>query len=371
MGLVGTGLARGMSVCALAIVIATGCASPGVQKDEVPLPLGIRGYVLYGYVGGGRERFTLVADAGRTLGFDELDAGGPQIREAGWVRIPVLGEAAAKRLVARVPAGASVVVAGPVGAAGVDQRTIPDGVQNAPSHVLKRLQEEAWIRPEKASRCFDGECHRPLALRLATTKLRHAPVKETSCKPCHQPHGNARPDRRTPDQIKALCIGCHAEIGKIIRGSSFRHTPIDKPGCTACHAPHGSDTPDLLDYPPPSPEPGFDPPLNSFCTKSCHKREWYRDAANAKSAFRDGARNLHARHTAEKKGRGCNSCHDTHASSQPFHIRPDVPFGTGGWKLPISFTRTEQGGLCVIGCHKPKSYAREKPGVRPEAGGQD
>lgn len=235
----------------------------------------------------------------------------------------------------------------------------------APTGVREAEAPPAVPHPG-GNRCFAGECHTPVAQRLATLKRPHGPLKESAraCEACHVLHGDASPGRRTRERVEALCARCHAEIGGKIRASRFRHTPIDRQGCTACHAPHGTDWPDLLDNPPPHLEMEYDPTNRRFCTKSCHARARYLDAGNAESGFRDGSRSLHWVHTTWKKVRGCNACHDTHASDQPFQIRPDVPFGTGGWKLPIAFTPTATGGSCVVGCHRPQSYSRARPAGR-------
>ena len=37
----------------------------------------------------------------------------------------------------------------------------------------------------------------------------------------------------------------------------------------------------------------------------------------------------------------------------------------GKWKLPLKFVKTETGGGCSPGCHKPQYYDREVPGRKP------
>ncbi|KKK92157.1 hypothetical protein LCGC14_2705730, partial [marine sediment metagenome] len=75
--------------------------------------------------------------------------------------------------------------------------------------------------------------------------------------------------------------------------------------------------------------------------------------------FRNGNRNLHFLHVnKERRGRTCRSCHQTHASNLPKHIRASVPYGR--WDLPIQFEKTETGGSCRPGCHAAKPYDRKK-----------
>jgi hypothetical protein len=47
-------------------------------------------------------------------------------------------------------------------------------------------------------------------------------------------------------------------------------------------------------------------------------------------------------------------------------IADSVPFGK--WSLPLKFVKTETGGSCAPGCHKPQSYDRKNPGKKPAAG---
>ena len=75
--------------------------------------------------------------------------------------------------------------------------------------------------------------------------------------------------------------------------------------------------------------------------------------------FRNGERNLHFLHVNREKGRSCRACHDEHASNQPKHIRESVPFGR--WTMHTQYTKTETGGGCTTGCHRPYSYDRDNP----------
>ena len=75
--------------------------------------------------------------------------------------------------------------------------------------------------------------------------------------------------------------------------------------------------------------------------------------------FRTGDLNLHYVHVnRKKKGRSCRACHETHAASKEKQIRDSVPFGPGGWELPIGFEKTNSGGSCAPGCHRPYAYDR-------------
>ena len=92
----------------------------------------------------------------------------------------------------------------------------------------------------------------------------------------------------------------------------------------------------------------------------CHNKDIAKKKTTDKlTNFRDGKYNLHFLHVNRKKGRTCTSCHGAHASTQAKHIREEVPFGS--WSYPIQFTKTKNGGTCVVGCHAPKTYDRAKP----------
>lgn len=214
--------------------------------------------------------------------------------------------------------------------------------------------------------CLAGDCHRAVADYVARAKRQHAPLGgERRCKPCHEPHGNAPPPRRSPREIEALCTDCHVELSRKLRESRHRHTALDRDGCVACHLPHGGDYVALLKdvvflnewegYPC---GPHVD--TTALCWQCHDRRLKYEKKAGDFTRFRDGERNLHEHHVRQKKGRSCKACHDTHAADQPFHIRPDVPFGTGGWKLPIRYTQTADGGSCEVGCHRTQDYSRQQ-----------
>ena len=92
---------------------------------------------------------------------------------------------------------------------------------------------------------------------------------------------------------------------------------------------------------------------------TCHDKQLVLTEKTANlTAFRNGDRNLHFVHVNREKGRNCRSCHQTHASSNELHVRDSVPFGK--WEMPIQFAKTENGGSCAPGCHKPYAYDRAK-----------
>lgn len=195
---------------------------------------------------------------------------------------------------------------------------------------------------------------------IANAKFKHAPVAAGECAKCHRPHSsNYKP--LLDDTMEKLCFQCHAELGEEVEDSKYRHGPVKTGDCTACHNKiHGSTYVKLL---------GRAFPMNFYDSYSeskydlcfgCHNKDIAKKKTTDKlTNFRDGKYNLHFLHVNRKKGRTCTSCHGAHASTQAKHIREEVPFGS--WSYPIQFTKTKNGGTCVVGCHAPKTYDRAKP----------
>ena len=191
-----------------------------------------------------------------------------------------------------------------------------------------------------------------------TIAHKHQPVLE-DCTTCHNPH-NSDHEMFLEKDISELCFDCHSDIGERVTKMEYVHAPVEADGCPACHNVHGSENPYILyDYFPESFYNDYKQGLYKLCFE-CHDDS--KLSKEGDTGFRNGDQNLHWVHvTMEKKGRSCKACHEVHASSQPLHIRAKVPFGSSGWELPIKFTQSENGGSCVVGCHKKKAYDRETP----------
>lgn len=195
---------------------------------------------------------------------------------------------------------------------------------------------------------------------VANAKFKHVPVDEGRCADCHRPHSsNYKP--LLGDTLEKLCFKCHVDLGEYVAESKFRHGPVKTGDCTACHDKiHGSIYVKLLGRAFPMEfYDAYSPNKYDLCF-GCHNK----DIAKMKiteelTNFRDGQYNLHFLHVNRQKGRTCTACHDAHASSQAKHVREEVPFGA--WAYPIQYTKTQNGGTCVVGCHAPKTYDRVKP----------
>lgn len=208
--------------------------------------------------------------------------------------------------------------------------------------------------------CF--QCHRKLDPKVVeqinNAPVKHKPVAEGKCTICHTPHStNYQKQLNAP--IAEICFRCHRTIQKIIDGAKVKHGPVNNNDCALCHAVHGGEHDHLL--------------VASFTTKfsaeynadnyrlcfNCHLEKVYENERSTATGFRNGTENLHYKHVNEK-GKACKTCHEIHASKNDFHLRSKIPKGRR-YAITMKFTRTETGGGCVVGCHKPKDYDRENP----------
>ena len=85
--------------------------------------------------------------------------------------------------------------------------------------------------------------------------------------------------------------------------------------------------------------------------------------------FRDGSRNLHSLHVQgalvpnkygivkRGKARSCSVCHNPHGSSQPASLIREYNC-QGVFCFTMTYYPLEDGGKCMVGCHKPRSYRR-------------
>jgi len=203
-------------------------------------------------------------------------------------------------------------------------------------------------------------CHKKLDDQLKASPVRHAALDKGPCTTCHTPHSSDYP-RQLKTHTKDICYTCHKEMGTQVRAAKNLHGPVQQNDCYACHDPHGSANPLILKkYFPKEFYKPYATESYAMCF-DCHNKDIALDKVTTKlTNFRNGDTNMHFLHVNKEKGRSCKACHEVHAGSQEKHIRKEVPFG-GSWKLPVNFTRTANGGTCVVGCHKPKNYDRVNP----------
>ena len=190
----------------------------------------------------------------------------------------------------------------------------------------------------------------------------HKPIAEANCTGCHDPH-QSNVKYMLKGEGKQLCVICHNK--KTFTGRSV-HGPILKNDCEACHVTHGTSFANLLkkDFPEEFYMP-FSKEKYAFCF-ICHNNKMADDLdTETQTNFRNGNINIHYIHIKKnEKGRSCKTCHDPHSAKQ-LRLIPDKIPGFGKWGIPIRYTKTNNGGTCVVGCHKPKSYDRINPVHNP------
>ncbi len=216
--------------------------------------------------------------------------------------------------------------------------------------------------------CLD--CHSELREHLAAVVIRHNAVdNERKCMNCHTPH-DAPYAAQLKNEPMALCLSCHntemttahseklGNMAQVFDTHKEWHGPVRDRDCSGCHDTHGSAFFRILRQRYPKEfYVSYSADQYDLCF-SCHDPTLAQDATTTTlTGFRDGDNNLHYVHVNRKvKGRTCRSCHETHASQKPRHIRESVPFGQ--WMLPIRFESSANGGKCSPGCHAPLSYSR-------------
>ncbi|MFO0829376.1 MAG: cytochrome c3 family protein [Phycisphaerales bacterium] len=216
-------------------------------------------------------------------------------------------------------------------------------------------------------------CHEPVGKAISAATHPHGPTTdEKSCLNCHTAHASTHVKQLLDEPAKA-CLACHAKpivvnenktvpaVTELTLPDMHKHGPIAQGDCSACHMVHGGNQDNLLVLPF---AVGFYQQFSNdtyaLCFQ-CHDMSLVTaPAPDKETGFRDGARNLHAVHVDRgKQGRSCRACHNVHASRFPTLIADSVSFGE--WKLPLNYEKTDTGGSCAPGCHKPASYDRLKP----------
>ena len=209
--------------------------------------------------------------------------------------------------------------------------------------------------------CF--QCHDDVATKVQKSPVVHAALASAKgCASCHSPHAADQKGLLLQSE-KETCLGCHRKI--VTPEMTVVHGPIRDGSCAACHEPHGGTQAKLLvDSFPATAYLPYTDTAYALCFR-CHDRDLvkYADTSFA-TGFRDGERNLHFLHVNNaQKGRSCALCHNLHGGTNDVLIAESVTFGS--WKLPLKFVKSEDGGSCAPGCHRPATYDRKSPTKKP------
>jgi predicted CXXCH cytochrome family protein len=248
-------------------------------------------------------------------------------------------------------------------------------VQDGPCtscHDPHSSKVESLLKKKMPDLCIG--CHNDFGKKLAGLKFPHKPITQAGgCGNCHSAHYSKAKNLLPTDEM-STCLGCHdtdtlgnpplKNIKKELAGKKYLHGPIQKGECTPCHDPHGSNYFRMLrgNYPTDLYAPYRDGLYDACLT--CHEKNLLRyPDTTVYTKFRNGNRNLHFVHVADKrKGRTCRLCHEPHASDGPKLIDIEgSQFGT--WKIPFRLELTKTGGRCSPGCHQSYAYDRDKPVV--------
>lgn len=227
-------------------------------------------------------------------------------------------------------------------------------------------------------------CHKDVAHTMSAATTQHAAVTtKRGCTNCHVAHAGDHASLLRGEP-QTLCFECHNQpvempdgsklinMKKLIETGKSLHGAITQRGCVECHEIHGGGHRRLLvnEYPSGLYYP-FSEVSYALCF-SCHDRQLAIGAKGAVTNFRNGDRNLHFVHVNDdKKGRSCRVCHDAHAANAEKHIRDNVSYGPGGWKLPIRYEALPEGGKCGGACHRPLEYNRVQPVIYPPRAGNE
>ncbi|MCC6680309.1 MAG: cytochrome C [Phycisphaeraceae bacterium] len=238
-------------------------------------------------------------------------------------------------------------------------------------HDAHASNNKMMILKQPMQLCTDS-CHADVKHAVTQAKFKHSAVTENdACANCHNAHGS---DLATLmlDQPVNICLKCHekpvttpsgqtiAAVNQVIAPKLIKHGPVADGSCGGCHNVHGSDVDRLLIKPYPDTFYASFSVENYELCFTCHEQERVLDrSAKGLTNFRDGDLNLHFVHVnKDPRGRSCRACHETHASTNPLHVRESVPYGN--WSLPINFVKSDTGGSCSPGCHQPFAYDREQ-----------
>lgn len=87
-------------------------------------------------------------------------------------------------------------------------------------------------------------CHVEVKAAFAQPFRHRVPENAMTCVDCHNPHGSFKPGMmQTAYANEPGCLNCHIDK----RGPfAFEHAPVREEGCQSCHMPHGSPNPKML-----------------------------------------------------------------------------------------------------------------------------
>jgi predicted CXXCH cytochrome family protein len=191
-------------------------------------------------------------------------------------------------------------------------------------------------------------------------KYVHGPVRAINCKMCHGVHGGDNVAMLNSPGSE-ICLGCHPAIQDVMDNAVSQHEPVVNGVCWDCHESHTSSyRPFLSEYYPEKFYAPFAEDKYNLCFK-CHDKSLVMyDLTSDATSFRNHNQNLHSFHVNRpRKGRVCKGCHGVHGADQEKLLNTRVP-GFGKWDIPLVWISDGERSTCYVGCHRPKTYARQQ-----------
>ena len=214
---------------------------------------------------------------------------------------------------------------------------------------------------EGAALC--SECHDDLANGTSV----HAPVKDGKCTGCHNPHGSAN--------RKLLVAAGNRALREVPRGehrvqaqgrprprstTAAAATSPTPPGTSACSPRTSSSTAS-----PSSTRRAPSSASTATTSRPSRRRRartpasaWGRRTCTPCTSWAARERTSKYGIVKKKDGQTCFACHLPHTSDQGKLLRTEYQC-TGTFCYTMRFVQTEQGGTCIVGCHKPHTYSRD------------
>lgn len=111
-------------------------------------------------------------------------------------------------------------------------------------HSMHKSAEELVPRRRAAINAECANCHLGVWASFQRPYKHKLPEGVMTCVDCHNPHGSVLPHSiRTVSANEPGCLNCHGDKrGPFV----FEHAPVRLEGCTTCHEPHGSANPRML-----------------------------------------------------------------------------------------------------------------------------
>lgn len=111
-------------------------------------------------------------------------------------------------------------------------------------HAVHKRAEDLHPRKAQTKNQLCRSCHTGTWAEFTRPHNHPVPEGAMSCTDCHDPHGSTWPaSQRMAMSNDRGCLKCHGDK----RGPfTFEHAPVRLEGCRTCHEPHGSANPHML-----------------------------------------------------------------------------------------------------------------------------